>query len=61
MQKNAPLEIERKFLIEYPDTALLDYLSEGNCSYISQTYLWGRTGERARTCADARWEDGLYA
>lgn len=55
--KSMPLEIERKFLIEYPDTALLDELSKGNRSEISQTYLVGEAGtsERVR----ARTRDGV--
>lgn len=55
--KLPPLEIERKFLIEYPDTALLDRLSCGNRSEISQTYLIGEKGtsERVR----ARTRDGV--
>mgnify|MGYP003304528084 CR=1 FL=1 len=55
--KSQPLEIERKFLIEYPDTALLDRLSGGNRSEISQTYLVGKKGtsERVR----ARTRDGV--
>ena len=55
--KLPPLEIERKFLIEYPDTALLDKLSNGNRSEISQTYLIGEKGtsERVR----ARTRDGV--
>ncbi|MBQ6613976.1 MAG: CYTH domain-containing protein [Clostridia bacterium] len=56
-KKSQPLEIERKFLIEYPDTALLDELSGGNRSEISQTYLIGEKGtsERVR----ARTKDGV--
>ena len=55
--KLPPLEIERKFLIEYPDIALLDKLSGGNRSEISQTYLVGEKGtsERVR----ARTRDGV--
>ncbi len=57
MQEKLPLEIERKFLIEYPDTALLDRLSNGNRSEISQTYLATEVGtsERVR----ARTRDGV--
>ena len=60
MQKNAPLEIERKFLIEYPDTALLDRLSEGNCSHISQTYLLGEDGVSERVRARTRGGKTVY-
>ncbi len=57
MPSKLPLEIERKFLIEYPDTALLDRLSGGDCSEISQTYLSGEAGasERVR----ARTKNGV--
>lgn len=50
MPSKLPLEIERKFLIAYPDTELLDRLSGGNRSEISQTYLAGEkeTSERVR-------------
>lgn len=52
----APLEIERKFLIEYPDVAQLARLAAGNVSTISQTYLASEKGvsERVR----ARTRDG---
>lgn len=60
MQKNASLEIERKFLIEYPDTALLDRLSEGNCSHISQTYLLGEDGVSERVRARTRGGKTVY-
>ncbi len=55
--KSQPLEIERKFLIEYPDIALLERISGGNRSEISQTYLVGEKGtsERVR----ARTRDGV--
>ncbi len=51
MPSKLPLEIERKFLIAYPDTDLLERLSDGDCSRISQTYLLGEKGtsERVRT------------
>ena len=43
-----PLEIERKFLIEYPDTAMLEKLA--NCSRVEiiQTYLKSDNGEEVR-------------
>jgi len=55
--KSQPLEIERKFLIECPDTSLLDKMSGGNRSEISQTYLESEKGvsERVR----ARTRDGV--
>ncbi len=55
MQSKLPLEIERKFLIEYPDLKELEKLSNGNFSQIVQTYLVGEKGTservRARTTA----------
>ncbi len=57
MQSKLPLEIERKFLIEYPDLKELERLSGGNFSDISQTYLVGEKGtsERVRL----RTRDGV--
>ena len=57
MNSKLPLEIERKFLIEYPDLQELRRLSNGNFSDISQTYLVGEKGtsERVR----ARTRDGV--
>jgi len=57
MQSKLPLEIERKFLIEYPDLKELEKLSNGDFSSISQTYLVGEQGtsERVR----ARTRDGV--
>ena len=52
--KSMPLEIERKFLIEYPDCALLERLSEGDFSQISQTYLLGEAGTSERVRARTR-------
>jgi len=43
-----PFEIERKFLIEYPDTDKLPKLPECCRVEISQTYLEDRNGERFR-------------
>lgn len=57
MNSKLPLEIERKFLIEYPDLKKLEELSCGNFSDISQTYLVGEKGtsERVR----ARTKNGV--
>lgn len=57
MPMKLPLEIERKFLICYPDLKLLEELSGGNLSKISQTYLVGEKGtsERVR----ARTKNGI--
>jgi len=54
MNSKLPLEIERKFLIEYPDTALLDTLSNGNRSEIAQTYLKAEAGTSERVRARTR-------
>ena len=56
-ENGAPLEIERKFLIAYPDTARLAALANGDVSEISQTYLTAEKGvsERVR----ARTRDGV--
>ena len=57
MNSKLPLEIERKFLIEYPDKKLLEKLSNGDFSDISQTYLLSEKGisERVR----ARSKNGV--
>ncbi|MBQ4556446.1 MAG: CYTH domain-containing protein [Clostridia bacterium] len=57
MNSKLPLEIERKFLIEYPNLKELEKLSNGDFSDISQTYLVGEKGtsERVR----ARTKDGV--
>lgn len=43
-----PYEIERKFLIEYPDIAWLDSLPECEKTEITQTYLRSENGEERR-------------
>ena len=60
MPSKLPLEIERKFLIEYPDTVLLDRLSGGDCSEISQTYLVGEAGTSERVRARTRGGKTVY-
>lgn len=60
MQTNLPLEIERKFLISYPDTALLDRLSGGDRSEISQTYLVGEKGTSERVRVRTRDGKTVY-
>ena len=57
MNSKLPLEIERKFLIEYPDLKKLEQLSDGDFSDISQTYLQSEKGtsERVR----ARTKNGV--
>ena len=57
MQTNLPLEIERKFLIEYPDPELLEALSCGNRSEIVQTYLLSEDGKSERV--RARTQNGV--
>lgn len=39
MDNNLPLEIEKKFLIEYPDMSLLEAMHGFNLTEISQTYI----------------------
>lgn len=60
MPQKLPLEIERKFLIEYPDTALLDRLSGGDRSEISQTYLASEAGTSERVRARTRGGVTVY-
>jgi CYTH domain-containing protein len=47
MPASAPLEIERKLVIEEPDVAVLD-AEATSVSDIAQTYLLGEDGETAR-------------
>lgn len=51
---HAPLEIERKFLIEYPDIAWLEAQPRCRRLEIQQTYLLGAPGEetRVRLCRE---------
>ena len=60
MNSKLPLEIERKFLIEYPDLAELERLSNGNFSDISQTYLVGEKGTSERVRARTRDGKTVY-
>ena len=60
MQSKLPLEIERKFLIEYPDLKELERLSNGNFSDISQTYLVGEKGTSERVRARTRGGVTVY-
>lgn len=53
-----PLETERKFLIEYPDTALLERLPNCQRVEIIQTYLSAAQGEESRV--RQRGLDGNY-
>ena len=53
-----PLEIERKFLIEYPDTAALEKLPNCQRVEIIQTYLTAPEGEESRV--RQRGIDGSY-
>lgn len=60
MQSKLPLEIERKFLIEYPDLKELERLSAGDFSDISQTYLVGEAGTSERVRARTRGCKTVY-
>ena len=60
MPSKLPLEIERKFLIAYPDTDLLDRLSGGNRSQISQTYLVSEKGTSERVRARTQNSATVY-
>lgn len=60
MQSKLPLEIERKFLIEYPDLGELERLSNGDFSEISQTYLVGEKGTSERVRARTRGGVTVY-
>ena len=51
MSKDKNLEIERKFLIKYPDTAMLEGIKGARKIDITQTYTEG--GARLR-----RWQEG---
>ena len=59
-ENGAPLEIERKFLIEYPDTARLAELADGDVSEISQTYLTAEAGVSERVRARTRSGVTIY-
>ncbi len=54
-----PLEIERKFLIEYPETDFLGKLPNCRMVEISQTYMTDPSGDRVRL--RRRGLDGEYA
>ena len=60
MPTNLPLEIERKFLIEYPDTARLFALADGDVSSIVQTYLQGAAGASERVRARTKNGTTVY-
>ncbi|MBQ8835904.1 MAG: CYTH domain-containing protein [Clostridia bacterium] len=60
MNSKLPLEIERKFLIEYPDLKELERLSNGNFSDISQTYLTSEKGTSERVRARTRGGVTVY-
>lgn len=53
-----PLEIERKFLIKYPDLNLIKSLSYVSSVEITQTYISPESGERYRV--RKRGKDGNY-
>ena len=60
MPTNLPLEIERKFLIEYPDAERLAALADGNISSIAQTYLQNPNGISERVRARTRGGRTVY-
>ena len=60
MSSKLPLEIERKFLIEYPDKKVLEKLSNGDFSDISQTYLLSEKGVSERVRARTRGGKTVY-
>ena len=55
-----PLEIERKFLIEYPDIKLLESMAGADRSEISQTYLIGEKGTSERVRMRKRGGKTVY-
>ena len=54
-QQNPSLEIERKFLIEYPDENWLAHQLGSRCAQLSQTYLVSETGLSHRVRS---WTEG---
>ncbi len=56
--ENGPFEIERKFLIEYPDLSYLENLPNCVKTEIIQTYLKSENGEQIRI--RQRGENGSY-
>lgn len=60
MQTNLPLEIERKFLIAYPDLLKLDELCGGDRSEIVQTYLLSEPGKSERVRARTKNGKTVY-
>ncbi|MBE6558354.1 MAG: CYTH domain-containing protein [Ruminococcaceae bacterium] len=55
-----PLEIERKYLIEYPDIARLECYSGMTISEITQTYLIAPEGEERRVRARRAGDNVTY-
>ena len=58
--ENRPYEIERKFLIEYPDISWLE--AQGNCRRVEivQTYLTSPEGEEIRVRQRSEGEHDMY-
>ena len=54
------VEIERKFLIEYPDTAFLEKLPNCRKIDISQTYVTDKNGENSRVRRRGEGKDAIY-
>lgn len=59
-ESSAPLEIERKFLIAYPDLADLAARAAGDVSEIVQTYLLAEKGASERVRARTRGGETVY-
>lgn len=55
-----PLEIERKFLVQFPDISLLSDMPLCRAVKISQTYLTAPDGERARIRRRGEFDNCLY-
>ena len=54
------VEIERKFLIEYPDTTFLESLPNCRKIDISQTYVTDKNGEDSRVRRRGEGKDAIY-
>ena len=57
---SAPLEIERKYLINYPDVAWLQSHPHATVSEITQTYLVSHDGEERRVRARREGDNVTY-
>ena len=57
---STPLEIERKYLISYPDTAWLEGRPDVTVSEITQTYLLSSEGEERRVRERREGKEVVY-